>query len=127
MLGYFQARNKGSWHKRASNLQHMYNYILHVQMQMSLCFGTRARWKASASSFSPLLGTLIRPPLTLRFLLCLWSSRHRLSSLLRARMARLCSLCSWSFSLVIWACLFCRYLSFFCSARCSSSWARNKD
>lgn len=58
---------------------------------------------------------------TFKVLLCLCSSRQSPSSLLRASTARLCSLCSWSFSFIIWSSFFCRTFSCFWSLRCSSS------
>lgn len=45
--------------------------------------------------------------LTFKVLLCRWSSRQSDSSLLRARMALLCSLCRWTFSFTTCACFFC--------------------
>lgn len=58
---------------------------------------------------------------TFKVLLCLCSSRQSPSSLLRASTARLCSLCSWSFSFITWSNFFCRTLSCFWSLRCSSN------
>lgn len=58
---------------------------------------------------------------TFKVLLCLCSSRQSPSSLLRASTARLCSLCSWSFSFITWSSFFCRTFSCFWSLRCSSS------
>lgn len=58
---------------------------------------------------------------TFKVLLCLCSSRQSPSSLLRASTARLCSLCSWSFSFITWSSFFCRTLSCFWSLRCSSN------
>lgn len=53
--------------------------------------------------------------------LCLCSSRHRLSSLLRARMALLCSFLRLSFSWRSWFCFFCSTFICFCVLRCSSN------
>ncbi|KAG7221798.1 hypothetical protein INR49_017064 [Caranx melampygus] len=49
------------------------------------------------------------------------NSLQRLSSLLRARMALLCSPCRWIFSFTIWDCFFCRAFRRFCMQRLSSS------
>lgn len=67
-------------------------------------------WSSNARSWS-----------TFKVLLCLCSSRQSPSSLLRASTARLCSLCSWSFSFITWSNFFCRTFSCFWSLRCSSN------
>lgn len=61
----------------------------------------------------------LTPTLSVR--LCLCSSRHRLSSLLRARMALLCSFRRWSFSWMSCVCFFCSERICFWEVRCSSS------
>lgn len=58
---------------------------------------------------------------TFKVLLCLCSSLQSPSSLLRASTARLCSLCSWSFSFITCSSFFCRTFSCFWSLRCSSN------
>lgn len=58
---------------------------------------------------------------TLRVLLCRCSSLQRLSSLLRARIALLCSLWRWIFSLRTCVCFFCSTFTCFCILRLSSS------
>ncbi len=60
--------------------------------------------------------------LTFSVLLCLWSSLQSISSLLRARMARLCSHWSWSLCLtrrpcLCWSCSSC-FFSVLCSSTC---------
>lgn len=58
---------------------------------------------------------------TFNVLLSLCSSRHKLSSLLRARIALLCSPCKWTLSFTIWDCFFWRVFSRFCMLRLSSN------
>lgn len=64
---------------------------------------------------------------TLRVRLCLCNSLHRLSSLLRARMALLCSFLRLSLSWISWFCFFCSVRICFWVLRCSSSCHKDKD
>lgn len=63
---------------------------------------------------------------TLSARLCLCNSLHRLSSLLRARMALLCSFLRLSLSWISWFCFFCSVRICFWVSRCSSSCRKGK-
>lgn len=64
---------------------------------------------------------------TLSVRLCRCNSLHRLSSLLRARMALLCSFLRLSLSWISWFCFFCSVRICFWVLRCSSSCHKDKD
>lgn len=72
---------------------------------------------------SPAAPVIYVNKLTFKVLLWRWSSRQRDSSLLRAKMALLCSLCKWTFSFTTCACFFCSIFICFWTFRLSSSYS----
>lgn len=103
---------------KSSTLMPHATHLLQVQVTGKAV----SKKQQSISKISTTTGTVIYGnELTFKVLLWRWSSRQRDSSLLRAKMALLCSLCKWTFSFTTCACFFCSIFICFWTFRLSSN------